>query len=289
MNNTDIEKAELDLLLQAIKLRYGWNFIHYKRSSLHRSIRRIISKYNINHISDLIAMIMWNEEFMNALLCDLSIPVSDMFRDPDFFKSLRQDIIPILKTYPFIKIWHAGCANGEEVYSLAIILAEENLYDRSRIYATDINSHALEKARDGIFSSSKFKDYEKNYHHSGGKENFEKYFTSNYEAIIVNANLKKNIFFFDHNLSSDQSFGEMHLILCRNVIIYFDKILQKKVINLFDESLCYGGFLCLGMKESIEFLKASQDLYLWKRREKIYRKGISYVRGEEHGVPTKQT
>jgi chemotaxis protein methyltransferase CheR len=289
MNNAEIEKAEIELVLQAIKARYGWNFIHYKRSSLHRSIRRIISKYNIEHISDLITMIMWNEEFMNTLLCDLSIPVSDMFRDPDFFSVLRYDVIPVLKTYPFIKIWHAGCASGEEVYSLAILLAEENLYDRSRIYATDINNNALEKAREGIFPMSKFSSYENNYRHSGGKEKLLNYFISKYDAIIINANLKKNIFFFDHNLSSDQSFAEMNLILCRNVIIYFDQTLQKKVINLFDESLCYGGFLCLGMKESIDFLKASRDLYLWKKKEKIYRKGIPDVQGEKHDFTIQQT
>lgn len=282
MNNNEIENAEIELLLQAIKLRYGWNFVHYKRSSLHRSIRRIISKRNIQHVSDMISMLMWDEDFMESLICELSIPVSDMFRDPDFFKVLRQEIIPILKTYPFIKIWHAGCASGEEVYSLAILLAEENLYERSRIYATDINSHALDKARDGIFPALKFHDYEKNYHHAGGKEKLSEYFISEYDAILVNANLKKNICFFDHNLSSDQSFGEMHLVLCRNVIIYFDKTLQKKVIQLFDESLCYGGFLCLGMKESIDFLKATNDLYIWKKREKIYRKGIPDVQGEQH-------
>lgn len=282
MNISEIEDAEIELLLNAIKLRYGWDFSHYKRSSLHRSIQRIVSKHNISHISDLITKIMWNEAFMELLLRDLSIPVSEMFRDPEFFKIIRKEVIPILRTYPFIKIWHAGCASGEEVYSMAMILEEEQLYNRARIYATDINQHALLKAKDGIFTSENIEEYEQNYRKSGGAGSFIDYFIAQYDSIIVKANLKKNIFFFDHNLSSDQAFGEMHLIFCRNVFIYFDHFLQKRVVKLFDESLCYGGFLCLGMKESLDLLHGPCSLYPWNKKTKIYRKGVVDLKGEHH-------
>lgn len=279
MDIYELEKIEFELLIRAIEMRYGYNFEHYKKASLMRSIKRIISKRNIPSIAELIPLVLKDETLFNEMLCDISIPVTDMFRDPHVFLAIREKVIPILKTYPFVKIWHAGCASGEEVYSLAIMLQEEGLYDRVRMYGTDINVRAISHAKEGIFSAEKLDDFEKNYLKAGGKYHLHDYFNIKYKSMIIDSQLKRNTFFFSHNLASDQTFGEMHMVLCRNVIIYFDNQLQTKVIHLFDESLCFGGFLCLGTKESLVSLPDKTNLIPWLNKEKIYRKQVTFAGG----------
>ncbi len=183
-----------------------------------------------------------------------------MFRDPSFYVAVRKEIIPILKTYPYIKIWHAGCATGQEVYSMAILLKEEGLYDRSQIYATDFNQIALQKAKDGIYPIDKIKEYTYNYQKSGGKESFSNYYTAKYESVIIDKSLKKNIVFADHNLVTDGVFAEVNIVICRNVLIYFNKDLQDRVLKLFEDSLVPGGFYALDQKKAFVLPKITRIL-----------------------------
>ena len=197
--------------------------------------------------------ILVDENYFHSLLVDLSLNVTEMFRDPAFFKAIREKVVPILKTYPFLKIWHAGCATGEEVYSMAILLKEEGLYERSLIYATDFNQIVVEKAAEAIFPTERFKQYTENYIKSGGTRSLTDYFTISYDSAMFDKELRKNIVFSDHNLVTDGVFGEMNLIVCRNVLIYFNRDLQNQVIKLFFDSLSLGGVLCLGTKETLLF------------------------------------
>ena len=217
-------------------------------------------------------MILKDKLFAARFLQDLSITVTEMFRDPQFYRSLRENVIPILKTYPFIKIWHAGCATGQEAYSMAIILKEEGLYERSTIYATDFNQEALDQAKTGIFPTRMMKDYTSNYQAAGGKESFADYYTSQYDMVIMDSGLRKNIVWANHNLVTDSIFAEVHLILCRNVMIYFEKELQNKVQKLFYESLINGGILCLGSKESLRYGDLPQKYTEIDRKERIFKK-----------------
>ncbi len=195
-----------------------------------------------------------------------------MFRDPSFYLALRKAVIPELKKYPFLKVWHAGCSTGEEVYSMAILLKEEGLYDHTQIYATDMNEVALKKAKDGIFDIGKLKQYTKNYQKAGGQSAFSDYYSAHYEHVVMDKSLKKNVLFSDHNLATDGVFGEMNLILCRNVLIYFNRDLQNRVLGLFHNSLCATGILCLGSKESLSFSEYSDAFEDLVKEEKIYRR-----------------
>ena len=195
-----------------------------------------------------------------------------MFRDPNFYKSFRENVMPVLKTYPFIKIWHAGCATGEEAYSMAIILKEEGLYERTTIYATDFNQRVLDLAKEGIFSNKMMADYTSNYQLSGGKEAFSNYYTSSYDNVIMKQSLKQNIVWANHNLVTDSVFAEVNLILCRNVLIYFDKDLQNKVQELFYNSLINGGLLCLGSKEGLRFTDYAEKYYELDKKQRIFKK-----------------
>lgn len=199
-----------------------------------------------------------------------------MFRDPALFEYMRQEIVPVLKTYPRIRIWHAGCSTGEEVYSMAILLKEEGLYDRSTIYATDFNSEVLKKAQEGIYPLEIIKNYASNYIAAGGTEVFADYYVAKYDSIIFNSSLKENITFAEHNLATDHVFNNMHLIICRNVLIYFDNDLQNRVYKLFTESLTHRGFLCLGTKESLkgETISAYDE---WSPHLKVYRKNTKFI------------
>jgi chemotaxis protein methyltransferase CheR len=249
----DIEKIEISLFLDAIFQCYGYDFRNYAQASIRRRVRRILEKNRYASVSEMIPKLLHDEVFAAAVVQDFSVAVTEMFRDPDFYSSVRKNVIPFLKTYPFIKIWHAGCCTGEEVYSLAILLHEEDLYDRVTIFATDFNEAALEKAREGIYKLDDMRRYTESYKKADGNRSFSEYYHARYDFAILNESLKKNITFTNHNLVTDGVFGEMHLIFCRNVLIYFNKTLQKRVMTLFDESLGYGGFLCVGSKESIEF------------------------------------
>jgi chemotaxis protein methyltransferase CheR len=195
-----------------------------------------------------------------------------MFRDPFFYCSLRENVVPLLRTWPHIKIWHAGCATGEEVYSMAIILKEEGLYERSTIYATDFNDESLEKARAGVYEIPKLKEATGSYNEAGGKGSFSEYYHACYDAVTMDPTLKERIVFANHNLVSDSSFGEMHLIVCRNVLIYFDKELKDRALGLFTESLVNGGLLCLGTKEDLHFSSESNHYDAVDKKAKIFRK-----------------
>jgi chemotaxis protein methyltransferase CheR len=226
----------------------------------------------LENISQMQSKILNDKLFTANFLQDLSITVTEMFRDPEFYKSLRENVIPILKTYPFIKIWHAGCSTGEEAYSMAIIMQEEGLYDRTTIYATDFNQQALNQAKEGIFSYAMIKEYTANYQLSGGIESFSNYYVSNYDNVIMNQSLKKNIVWANHNLVTDSVFAEVHLVLCRNVLIYFDVNLQNKVQKIFYNSLINGGILCLGSKESIQFTDLHDKYTALDKKQRIFKK-----------------
>ena len=263
---------EISLLLEAIYQKYGYDFRQYSKAHINRRIRNRMALSGLEDVSQIQTKILNDETFAYELLQDLSITVTEMFRDQDFYRSLRENVIPVLKTYPFIKIWHAGCATGEEAYSMAIILSEEGLYERTTIYATDFNQHALNRAKEGIFSNSMMREYTSNYQLSGGKEPFSRYYTSSHDNIIMNQSLKKNIVWANHNLVTDSVFAEVHLILCRNVLIYFDNTLQNKVQKLFYESLIKGGILCLGTKEGLRFTDFFEKYTELDKKQRIFKK-----------------
>lgn len=274
MKNKELEELEIDLLLTAIEGRYGYNFHNYARASLKRRIKHCMNGASIATITDMLSRIVHDEVFFDSFLSDMSITVTEMFRDASFYLAVREQVIPLLKTYPFIKIWHAGCATGEEVYSMAIILKEAGIYDRCQIYATDYNKRSLAIAEEGIYKAKLIKDFTHNYHESGGDEPFSDYYSAHYESAKMDKKLKENITFAHHNMVSDGVFGEMNMVVCRNVMIYFDKTLQEHVLNLFLDSLCHGGLLCLGSKETVEYSDVADQFSMVSKTEKIYKKSI---------------
>ena len=226
--------------------------------------------------SDFHTKVLNDPSFASLLLKDLSIQVTEMFRDPSFYQALKNTVIPLLKTYSFLKIWHAGSATGEEVYSIAILLKEEKLYDRCLIYATDFNQQALDYGREGIYSDENIQSDIRNYQLSGGEGSLDDYFVYKYDKIIMNTSLRKNIIWANHNLATDRVFAEANLILCRNVMIYFNKELQDKVHALFYDSLVNGGILCLGIKENIQFSAVKERYQVLDKKNKIYKKKYQY-------------
>jgi len=272
MTNKDKFDLEITSLLEAFFQKYSYDFRHYSEAHIRRRIMNRMKMSGMENVSQMQSRLLNDETFASILLQDLSITVTEMFRDPGFYRSLRENVIPILKTYPFIKIWHAGCATGEEAYSVAIIMQEEGLYERTTIYATDFNQQALSQAKEGIFSNKMIKDYTANYQLSGGKESFSGYYTANYDSVIMNKSLKRNILWANHNLVTDSIFAEVHLILCRNVLIYFDKNLQNKVQELFHNSLTNGGILCLGSKEGLRFTDLSDEYTELDKKQRIFKK-----------------
>jgi len=272
LRDTNIEDIELELLLEGIFQRYGYDFRHYSRASIKRRVKHFMAKSGQGKISEVTTLALHDSNFFQQLVEDFSVPVTEMFRDPDVYQALREKVLPRLATYPFIKIWHAGCASGEEVYSLAILLKEEGLYERTTIYATDFNEIVLAKAKQGIYPLADVKRNIENYRRAGGKGSLAEYFDALYDSIIMSKTIKKNITFARHNLAIDQVFGEMNLILCRNVLIYFDKMLQERVLHLFNDSIIRGGFLCLGKKESLQFFEIYEHYKDIDSSSKIYQK-----------------
>lgn len=272
MSKEQLEEIEIQLLLEGIFRYYGFDFRNYALASLKRRIWNTIHAENLTSISGLQEKVLHDSECMERFLYKLSVNVTSMFRDPGFFLVFRNKVVPILRTYPFIRIWHAGCSTGEEVYSMAILLHEEGLYHRSRLYATDINEMSLRKAKAGIFSLELMKEYTQNYLLAGGKKCFSEYYTAAYENAIVSSYIKENIIFSQHNLATDHSFNEFNIILCRNVLIYFDKVLQKRVHDLFYTSLVRFGVLGLGRQESIKFTPHETNYEELERSEKLYRR-----------------
>ncbi len=268
----ELEEIEVQLLLEAVFRRYGFDFREYAPASLRRRIWRRVHNEKLTTISGLTERLLHDSAAMERLLLDLSINVTAMFRDPSFYVAFREKVVPLLRTYPFTRIWVAGCSTGEEVYSLAILLREEGLGDRARVYATDINESVLERARAGVFPLNKMRDYTKNYLRGGGTHAFSEYYVAAYDGAQFQRSLIENVVFAQHNLVSDRSFNDFHVILCRNVMIYFDKSLQDHVQRLFYDSLVTFGVLGLGHKESISFSPHADRYEALDPNEKLYRK-----------------
>jgi chemotaxis protein methyltransferase CheR len=268
----ELEQIEVDLLLEGIYRQYGFDFRQYAYASIRRRLWKRVDAEGLTTISALQDRVLHEPAMMERLLLDLSINVTAMFRDPQFYTVFREQVIPTLRTYPFIRLWHAGCATGEEVYSMAMLLEEEGLYERSRIYATDINEVVLQKAKAGIFPLDRMKEYTENYIAAGGKRSFSDYYTAKYGGALFAPELTRNVVFSQHNLVTDRSFSEFNVILCRNVLIYFDKSLQAKVHGLFYDSLAMFGILALGSKEALRFSPYDECYEQINGPEKIYRK-----------------
>ena len=265
---------EIDLILDAIFQKYGYDFRNYSRAHVKRRLLHRLAGSHLKSLSQMQHEVLYDPSFFQEILKDLSINVTEMFRDPKFYLALRSEIIPLLKTYPFIKVWHAGCSTGEEVYSFAIVLKEEGLYDRVQIYATDFNRTVLDIAKKGIYPINRIKEFTANYQQAGGKQSFSDYYMADYNSVIFDQSLKKNIVFAEHNLVTDSVFAEVNIIICRNVLIYFNRELQNKVFTLFTESLINGGFLCLGSKETLQFSQNAGLYDVLNAYEKLYKKRI---------------
>jgi chemotaxis protein methyltransferase CheR len=268
----DLESIEVASLTSAIYRYYGYDFRDYSYPSLKRRILKRVGGERLKTISGLQEKVLHDAECMQRLLVDLSINVTSMFRDPTFYLAFRKKVVPLLRTYPFIRIWHAGCSTGEEVYSMAILLTEEGLYDRCRIYATDINEKVLEKARLGIFPLATMQENTTNYIQAGGRHAFSDYYTARYEHTIFRPELRENVVFAQHNLVTDGSFNSFNVIVCRNVLIYFNDMLQERVHELFLESLEKFGILALGKKESIRYTSAASRFETIDEEERLYRR-----------------
>jgi len=270
---TDINDEEIKLLLTDALEIYGYDFMQYSYASLKRRIMRIYALERQVSFAEFRYKIRSDPSYFRHFLQEITVNVTEMFRDPGFYKALREEVLPSLGTYPFIRVWIAGCSTGEEVYSMAIILKEMGLLKKSLLYATDINPAVLEKAAAAMFPISKMKQYSENYISAGGTANFSDYYSANYSLAKLNEELKAKIIFSTHNLVSENSFNEFQLILCRNVLIYFDRKLQDKVFTLFDNSLEQLCYLGLGSKETLNFSPASKK-YQRVGNEKIWRKVI---------------
>jgi chemotaxis protein methyltransferase CheR len=246
-----LDPVERHLFLEGIFLKYGYDFRQYSEASFDRRLKNILTKFEMNSLLEVLQKAISSPSFFREMIPLLTINTTEFFRDPQFFKALREKVFPVLKTYPTINIWLAGCSSGEEIISIAILLKEENLYNRSTIYATDINSEVLKKARDGIYEMSTVQNFIKNYVAAGGTKSSSEYYTAEYGLVRFDPSLRENVVFSEHNLVTDSVFAESHLIICRNVLIYFSRELQNRVFSLFEKSLVYRGFLGIGTKESL--------------------------------------
>jgi len=267
-----LEELEIDLLFEAIFRQHGFDFRGYARSSLRRRVRTAVAAEALNTVSGLLEKALHDSGCLERLLLTLSVHVSAMFRDPRFFSAFRQRAVPLLRTYPFIRIWQAGCSTGEEVYSLAILLQEEGLYDRCRIYATDMNELVLRRAREGIYPLDVMQKYTANYLAAGGTHAFSDYYTAAYDHVMLRPSLREQVVFSQHNLASDGVFNEFNVILCRNVMIYFTRPLQERVHDLFARSFATFGLLGLGSHESLRFLPNEHEYEPLAAGEKLFRR-----------------
>lgn len=268
----ELEQIEIQLLLEGMFQYYGFDFRDYALASLKRRIWNAIRLEQLSSVSGLQEKVLHDPACLERFLLGLSVHVTAMFRDPGFYAAFRRNVVPILRTYPFIRIWHAGCSTGEEVYSMAILMHEEGLYHRCRIYATDMNEVVLQKAKAGIYPLALMQDYTHNYLQAGGQRAFSEYYTAAYDHAIFRSWLKENIVFSQHNLAIDRSFNEFNVILCRNVLIYFNQSLQKRVHNLLYDSLSHFGVLGLGRQESLKFTPHEHHYEALDKREKLYRR-----------------
>lgn len=268
----EIEQIQMNLLLDAIHQRYDFDFRSYARSSLKRRIREFIKTRSLKNYYQLIEQAIENKNFFEEFVSQVAINVTEMFRDPTFYKHLREKIIPVLKTYPSIRIWDVGCSTGEEAISLAIVLKEEQLLARSQIFASDLNALSIQHALNATYDLDKIKKYTENYNQSGGKNSFSEYYNVRYNKAYFIPEIREQIEFIQHNLVKDGLFGQFHLILCRNVLIYFNRELQNNVLSLLYKGLEHYGYLCLGMKETLSTTKLEDKFESIDMRTKIYRK-----------------
>ncbi|WP_446741469.1 CheR family methyltransferase [Sphingobium yanoikuyae] len=278
------DELELDLLLEAIFRHYHYDFRGYSRGSLHRRLARAQHQHGCDSLSQLQHLLLRDPAVFADLMGFLTIQVSEMFRDPAYFRALREQVVPHLKTYPSLKIWIAGCANGEEFYSLAILFREEGLEDRTIFYCTDISPAALEKAEAGIYAIDRLPQFSENHRLAGGKASLSDYYTAAYGAAVFDKTLRRRAVFAQHNLASDQVFGEVQLVSSRNVLIYFDRELQDRALGLFGESLVRGGFLGLGSKETLRFSRYSDGFADFDEGEKIYRRNLQDLKALDHAA-----
>jgi chemotaxis protein methyltransferase CheR len=269
---TELERLEMELLLLAIYRHHGFDFRGYAPASLYRRVHRHLENAGIPSVLRLTELVLHEKAALHRLLHDLSVNVTAMFRDPSFFLEFRSLVAPVLRTYPTVRIWHAGCSTGEEVYAMSILLEEEGLYERCRIYATDMDSTVLEHARQGIFPLSRMKEYSSNYFLGGGKRSLGDYYTAKYDGALFAPRLAKNVLFTQHNLAMDRAFSEFNVIVCRNVLIYFDRTLKDHTLGLFADSFATFGVLCLGRKESLRFTAFESEFSTLSGRERIYRR-----------------
>lgn len=267
----DVEDIALEVFIQALRLRHGYDFSGYARASLKRRVSQLAADLGLSDIGSLVPRVLYEPVLLDEIVAHVSVPVSDLFRDPDVFGRLREEVLPVLASWPRINIWQAGCAYGEEVYSLAILLEEAGLATRSQIYATDFNDHALERAAEGIFSAQRISEYEANYRSAGGQRQLSDYYHTRYELVRMRRELLDRVVFAHHNLVTDGVFAESHLILCRNVLIYFAQPLKDRVLRLFADSLVRGGFLVLGNKETLQFSALADAFEPVSAYHRIYR------------------
>ncbi|WP_150293128.1 CheR family methyltransferase [Sphingobium estronivorans] len=287
LNEPDIashEGIELDLLLEAIRRHYHYDFRGYSRGSLHRRLARAQQRFGCTSLSQLQHRILRDGAAFADLMAFLTIQVSEMFRDPAYFRALRERVIPHLRTYPSLKVWIAGCANGEEFYSLAILFREEGLEERTIFYCTDISPAALEKAETGIYSLDRIAQFTENHRRSGGKSSLSDYYTAAYGGALLDRSLRRRAVFAEHNLVSDEVFSEVQLVSSRNVLIYFDRALQDRALGLFGESLVRGGFLGLGSKETLRFSQHAAAFADFDEDEKIYRRNTMVLKETPHAT-----
>lgn len=274
MKPHEIEAIEVDLLLEALYRRYGYDFRAYARASIERRIRLFASTRGMEHVSELISQVIHDGELFYELLQTFSISVTEMFRDPTTFRAIREQVVPGLKSFPFIKVWHAGCATGEEAYSLAILLSEAGILERSTLYGTDFNDKSLERARAGIYPVDRIQAFTRNYQDTGGTSSFSEYYHASYDCASMNTGLRERILFANHNLITDAVFSEFHVVFCRNVLIYFNRDLQNKVLKLITDSLVRGGWLCLGSAEDLKFTDVADQYEIVDAGARIYRKKV---------------
>lgn len=272
MNDAELFDLELRLLLEAVYQRYHYDFRDYALASLRRRMRHAMARFECDNMGALQHRLLHEPETFALAMQYFTVQVSEMFRDPAYFRMLREHAIPVLRTYPSIKLWIAGCSTGEEVWSLAILLQEEGLLDRAIIYATDINPDALEAAETGAFALDRLAQFSRNYLEAGGTGSLSDYYSTGYGSVVFDRRLKRNIVFADHSLATDTVFSEVHLVSCRNVLIYFQRALQDRAIGLFHEALVHRGFLGLGSKESLQFGEHADEFEACAREQRLYRK-----------------
>jgi chemotaxis protein methyltransferase CheR len=267
-----LEAIEIELLLTGLAQRYGFDFRNYSRASLTRRIRSAQHGEGASSISSLQEKLLHDPVATLRFVEALSVHTTEMFRDADVYRALRDDVIPLLRTYPFVRIWHAGCSTGEEVYSLAILLHEAGLYERCRIYATDISDRVLKRAQDGVFPLHNMRQYTRAYQRAGGREDFSSYYVADHEQAIFRQSLRRQLVFSQHSLVCDAAFNEFHLIVCRNVLLYFDQLLRQRALDLFHSSLIGLGMLVLGKKESLEYTPLVDNYEEVRPSLRIYRR-----------------